>query len=662
MLSQTKPFKNLLEAVPDALVGVDQAGVIQFVNRQTELLFGYDRDDLVGQPIETLVPESLRQVHTAHRDDNVADPRTRAMGLDLELSGRQRDGTVFPVEISLSHMDTENDLLVVAAARDITDGEKSAEKDYRMSQLAAIVEDSGDAILSAKPDGIITSWNPAAERMFGYSSEEVIGKSVELMIPERGTDATNSILATVRADQPVWEHETVRARKDGTAITVSLNVSPIHDADGAVVGISGIARDVTERTQALETDRNLAAIVENSDEAIIGKTLEGLVTSWNPAAERMFGYSSEEIIGKSIDVLSPDERSGEIDSILARIRAGQPVEHLETIRVRKDGAALTVSLSVSPIQDADGVIVGASTITRDVTEQMQAFQSARSMIESSLDSLVSISPEGRITDVNEATTKVTGIPRETLIGTAFSDYFTEPEKANAIYQRVFAEGMAVDYPLTMRHRDGTLTDVLYNASVYRDTGGNVLGVFAAARDVTKQKQAFESARSMIESSLDSLVSISPEGKITDVNEAAVKVTGVPRDKLIGTEFSQYFTEPDKANEIYQRVVARGMAVDYPLTMRHRDGTLTEVLYNASVYRDTGGKVLGVFAAARDVTEQKRAQAEIAQQAKELDRLAELERFQRLTVGRELKMIELKKEIEFLRKFGPADGGETGDEH
>jgi PAS domain S-box-containing protein len=159
---------------------------------------------------------------------------------------------------------------------------------------------------------------------------------------------------------------------------------------------------------------------------------------------------------------------------------------------------------------------------------------------------------------------------------------------------------------------------------------------------------------MIESSLDSLVAISPGGLITDANAATVRVTGIGRAQLIGTAFSECFTEPSKANAVYQQVFDHGTAVDYPLTMRHRDGTLTEVLYNASVYRDTRGKVLGVFAAARDVTEQNHAHAEIAnQRVNELDRLAELERFQRLTVGRELKMIELKKENEFLRRF--ADG-------
>jgi PAS domain S-box-containing protein len=302
--------------------------------------------------------------------------------------------------------------------------------------------------------------------------------------------------------------------------------------------------EVTRHAHALENSKLLAAIVENSNDAIVANTLDGIVTSWNPAAERMYGYSSEELVGASIDRLSPQGGTGEITAILARIKAGLDVEHLETQRARKDGAMFPVLLTVSPIRDAEGVVVGASTITRDMTTEKEAVEAARSMIESSLDALVAISAQGLITDANEATVKATGIPRVELIGTAFSECFIEPEEANAIYQLVFE---------------------------------------------------------------------------------------------------------------------KGMAVDYPLTMCHRDGTLTEVLYNASVHRDARGKVLGVFAAARDVTTQNRAETQLVEQRlNELSRMAELERFQQVTVGRELKMIELKRENAYLRRFGPGDGGDLGD--
>jgi PAS domain S-box-containing protein len=401
----------------------------------------------------------------------------------------------------------------------------------------------------------------------------------------------------------------------------------------------------------------LASIVDSSDDAIVSKTLDGVVMSWNRAAEQIYGYTAEEIVGKPITILLSPDRPDEMTEILGRIRGGERIEHYETMRVRKDGKTIAVSLTVSPIYDAQGTILGASSIARDIAQRIRgdeqlkaAGQYARSLIEASLDPLVTISPEGKITDVNEATVKVTGVPRERLVGTDFSDYFIEPEKAREGYRHVFSQGFVTDYPLTIRHRDGRLTDVLYNASVYKNSRGDVLGAFAAARDVTSQKQASQYARSLIEASLDPLVTISGDGTITDVNEATVKVTGVPRERLVGTDFSDYFTEPEKAREGYQQVFAKGLVTNYPLTIRHKDGPHTDVLYNASVYKDFRGNVLGVFAAARDVTAQKRAEAEIAEQRKiELERLAELERFQRLTVGRELKMIELKKEIEELKK-------------
>jgi len=467
-----------------------------------------------------------------------------------------------------------------------------------------------------------------------------------------------------------------------------------------------------------------------------------------------------------------------------------------------------------------------------ISHDEQVSQYSRSLIEASLDPLVTISPEGKITDVNEASVKLTGVSREQLIGTDISNYFTEPENAREGNKKVFDLGFVSDYPLTLRHENGKLTDVLYNASVYKNEKGNTLLAIIVLRDVPEQKAneliiankelafqneekekraneliiankelafqneekekradeliiankelAFQNeekekradeliiankelifqneekgkradeliiankeldyqneekgkradelviankelvfqneekekraaeliianlelvfqneekekraaelviadleiifqnkekekreiaareleafnlsikraslyARSLIEASTDPLVTISPEGKITDVNEALVKITGVTRDKLIGTDFSDYFTESKKASEGYKQVFEKGLISDYPLTICHENGKLTDVLYNASVYKDDKGNVLGVFAAARDITAQKKLERDVANREKELERLVELERFRKLIVGRELKMIELKKENEELRE-------------
>lgn len=376
-------------------------------------------------------------------------------------------------------------------------------------------------------------------------------------------------------------------------------------------------RSMSKKLVSEETNRFLAMIIQSSEDGIIGESLDGTIISWNPAAERMFGYKEQEAIGQSMDIIIPLDRKEELSFLLNKVRAGQDIERYETRRQCKDGSFLDVSVTVSPVRDDEDNIIGLSAIDRDITGQKESARYSRSLIEASLDPLVTISGEGKITDVNEATIRVIGVERQSLIGADFSNYFTEPSQARAGYQQAFDKGFVTDYPLTIKHKDGKLTDVLYNASVYKDAQGKVIGVFAAARDITEQKQASQYARSLIEASLDPLVTISPTGKITDVNDATVKVTGVPREQLIGTDFSNYFTDPYKAQEGYQRVFKEGQVTDYALTIRNRDNRLIDVLYNASVYKDERGVILGVFAAARDVTANKRTTERLQNLASQL---------------------------------------------
>jgi PAS domain S-box-containing protein len=249
--------------------------------------------------------------------------------------------------------------------------------DVTLRHVARVVESSDDAIVSKDLNGVIRSWNRAAERMFGYSAEEAIGKSIRMIIPADRQQEEDLVLSRIRAKESVTHFETIRQRKDGSLLPISLTVSPILDDAGRVIGASKIARDITERTAGSIARRRLAAVVESSDDAIITKDLNSIITSWNPAAERMFGYTEAEAIGKSIRMLIPDELQAEEDVVLAKIRRGEKVDHYETIRQHKDGTRLAISLTVSPLRNEFGEIIGASKVARDITEDKRLQALAR---------------------------------------------------------------------------------------------------------------------------------------------------------------------------------------------------------------------------------------------------------------------------------------------
>jgi PAS domain S-box-containing protein len=238
--------------------------------------------------------------------------------------------------------------------------------------LAAIVASTHDAIISKDLDGVIQTWNPAAERIFGYTAEEIIGKPIHSLIPpDRGSDE-NMILGRIRRGERVDHYETVRRRKDGSLVNVSITVSPIFDSQGNVAGASTIARDVTGRITTNKSAHHLAAIIESSEDAIISKDTNGIIQSWNQSAERLFGYAPNEIIGKSILTLIPSDRHHEEDVILEKIRGGERIEHFETVRQTKEGRLVDISLTVSPIKDRHGNVIGASKIARDITDKRRA--------------------------------------------------------------------------------------------------------------------------------------------------------------------------------------------------------------------------------------------------------------------------------------------------
>jgi PAS domain S-box-containing protein len=239
----------------------------------------------------------------------------------------------------------------------------------------------------------------------------------------------------------------------------------------------------------------------------------------------------------------------------------------------------------------------------------------RSLIEAALDPMITINFDGIITDMNEALSRITGLTKEKISGSFFFNYFTNPEIAAEVCKDVFREGSVVDYLLTIKHTSGKLTDVLINGSVCKDVLGNVQGVVIVAREKTLSKYS----RGLIEASPDPLITINAEGKITDLNEAVVNMTGISRQKISGTDFYDYFSEPEKAKEVYKEVFEKGYVLDFPLTMRHQNGRLTNVLFNGSVYKGDRGEVLGVVITARDITDRKKFESKLIRAKRNADK-------------------------------------------
>ncbi|ESQ88864.1 hypothetical protein ABAC460_13875 [Asticcacaulis sp. AC460] len=243
--------------------------------------------------------------------------------------------------------------------------------------LAAIVESSDDAIIGKTLDGNITAWNAAAGRLFGYTPDEAIGQHISLIIPKDRLDEEFVIIGKVKGGQRIEHFETIRQRKDGRPIDISLTVSPIKDAKGRIVGVSKIARDISIAKRAERLAASLNAIVDSSDDAIVSKTLDGVITSWNPSAVRILGYSPEEAIGQHIGLIIPPDRIDEEYAIMGKVKAGQKVDHFETVRRHKDGSFVELAVTVSPLLDGQGRVMGATKVARPIAETKQTERALR---------------------------------------------------------------------------------------------------------------------------------------------------------------------------------------------------------------------------------------------------------------------------------------------
>ena len=305
--------RAILNAAVDAIITIDEAGRVESMNPAAERLFGHTADEVIGRNVKMLMPEPYRHEHDGYLHNYLTTGQKKIIGLGREVVGLRKDGSTFPMHLAVSELQLGDRRMFTGIARDITDLRRAIDQlENSEARTRAILDAAVDAILTIETDGRVESMNPAAERLFGYTADEVIGQNVKMLMPEpyrhEHDGYLHNYLTTGQKKIIGLGREVVGLRKDGSTFPMHLAVSELQLGDRRM--FTGIARDITDLRRAIsqleDSEARTRAILDAAVDAILTIETDGTVESMNPAAERLFGYTADEVIGRNVKILMPE--------------------------------------------------------------------------------------------------------------------------------------------------------------------------------------------------------------------------------------------------------------------------------------------------------------------------------------------------------------------
>jgi PAS domain S-box-containing protein len=656
---------GVIQSAMDAIITVDEQQNIVMFNAAAEKMFRCPVKEALGQAITRFIPQRFHAAHAGHvhkfADTGVT---SRAMGSKAALWAARADGQEFQIEASISQVVTGGKKLFTVILRDVTE-RVQAEQAVREAQdrMTGIIASAMDSIITTDDQQRILVFNAAAEKMFRCSAGDALGQPVTRFIPQRFHAAHGGHIrkfgesgATARAMGALGKLWAVRA--DGEEFQIEASISHIETAGKKLFTV--ILRDITERVQAGKVREHLAAVVDSSDDAIISKDLNGIINAWNHGAEKVFGYSAAEAVGKPMLMLFPPERVKEEADILARIARGESVEHFETVRIRKGGERIDVSVTISPIRDSNGTIVGASKIAHDITERKRDEKALREQAQVlDLAQVLVRDMSGHILLWNLGAENLYGFSKQEAVGKVSHELLqTEfPQPVSEIEGKLRQSG-TWEGELVHRKRDGSRIVVSSLWVLHRDEQGSPLRILEANVDITARKhaeqgmaeqaeevsrqaeellrsqQALENQKVMLQSVLDSisegLVAADETGKFLLWNPAATRIVGMGAENVPPGEWNSHYGVylpdtvtpfPPEQNPLLRAIRGEACVAEmYLHNQEHDSGVWIEASANPLESKD--GVARGGVIAFRNITERKKADQRLAAQAEELAEQAE----------------------------------------